>query len=232
VSSGSRAFYFWEHVVATRTFEQWIDGIFDHPIVDPAWYWDIDADTCVEEREINVAYLTLLFTNCDNLLRRFSDDQVGQGFHMIVSSSCSDHSVTITTDRVPWPARQAAIRAIFDVYVKCFSRRCSERLGHLGEPGGPLNWICYMWWDVFAAWIYPAESGRQDEFHEYIAVMERCLTLSHPACLEGALHGLGHCCLNYPELVEPIIDRFLIDQRQWRPELLSYAQRARRGAVQ
>jgi hypothetical protein len=193
----------------------------------------LDADTCVEEAETNVGFMTLLFTNCDSVLRRFNDDQVGQGFNLIVSMSCSEHCYTLVGDRAPWPARRAAIRAIYDIYAKCFARRCVLGLGHLGEPGGPLNWICYMWWDVFGAWIDPEDHERRSsEVKEYIAVMERCLTLSHPACLEGALHGLGHWQLNYPELVEPIIDRFLVDQRQQCPELLSYAQRARRGAVQ
>lgn len=43
--------------MASRTFEQWIDGIFDHPVTEPAWFWDADADQCVEDDKTNVAYL-------------------------------------------------------------------------------------------------------------------------------------------------------------------------------
>jgi hypothetical protein len=88
-----------------------------------------------------------------------------------------------------------------------------------------------MWWDVFPAWGDPDDSSESEERDEYICVMERCLSLSHDACLEGALHGLGHWHLLLPERVEVIVDRFL-ETRVLRPELAEYARRARDGAVQ
>lgn len=62
--------------------------------------------------------------------------------------------------------------------------------------------------------------------------MERCLALTHQACLEGALHGLGHWQSIYPERVGAVVDRFLRERNDLRPELVCYARRARDGAVQ
>ena len=214
--------------MANRTFEQWIDGIFDHPVTEPAWFWDLDADTCVEDDETNADYLARLFTDSDRLLRRFDNGQVGQGLNMIVSNSCSDHAFSIVGGHAPWHARQRAIRSIYDVY----SKRCAQGLGHLDEGDNPLNMICYMWWDVFPAWIDPKDATRASEADGYIGVMERCLSLKHHACLEGALHGLGHWQLYFPEKVEPVIDQFLRERNDLRPELVRYARCARNGAVQ
>jgi hypothetical protein len=220
-------------ILAKRTFEKWIDDIFDHPVNDPAWFWEPDADTCVEEDdETNVDYLARLFTESGRLLERFDDAQVDQGLNMIVSSSCSDHSYSIVSGHASWPARRRAIRSIYDVYEKCFAARCVEGLSHRDDVANPLNCICYMWWDVFPAWGDPKDSSRTEEVDEYIGVMERCLSLPHEACLEGALHGLGHWQLIFPERVEPIVDLFLRERNNLRPELISYARRARDGGVQ
>ena len=216
----------------SRTFEQWINGIFEHPVSKPAWYWDLAADTCVEDDETNVDYLARLFADSDRLLRRFDNAQVNQGLNLIVDCSCSDHSFSIVGGDAPWAARRRAIRAIYDVYAKCFAKRCADTLRNCEAEDNPLNYICFMWWDSFPAWGDPNDPSRSDEADEYLGVMERCLSLTHHACLEGALHGLGHWHLIFPERVEPIIDRFLRERHDLRPELVAYARSAREGAVQ
>jgi hypothetical protein len=219
--------------LAKRTFQQWIDGIFDHSVAKPAWFWNPDADTCVEEDgETNVDYLARLFSGSDHLLRRFDNAQVNQGLNMIVDASCSDHAGSITHGHASWPARQVAIRSIFDVYEKCFAGRCARALSHREHVANPLNYICYMWWDVFPAWSDPKDEPRSSEADEYLGVMERCLSLTHDACLEGTLHGLGHWQSIFPERVERIIDGFLRQRNDLHPELMMYARRARDGAVQ
>jgi hypothetical protein len=223
--------------MANRTFDQWINGIFNHSVAGPddtAWYWSPDADTCEEENEINVVYLTRLFVESDEVLRKFNNAQVNQGLNLIVNGSCSNHSHCMMDENVLWPARRDAIRAIFDVYAKCFALRCDSVLSH-GQYGysvkNTLNTICYMWWDVFPMWGDAAETSRGEEAIECIDVMKRCLSLSHLACIEGALHGLGHWESNFPQLVRPIIDQFLSERNGMPPELLTYAGRAREGAV-
>jgi hypothetical protein len=217
--------------MAKRTFDEWVDGIFDHPVTEPAWYWAVDADTCEEDDATNAEYLTRLFSNSDRALERFDDAQAGQGLWMIASPPCSNHARSITDGHASWPVRRAAIRSIYDLYAKCFGKRCTETLGHL-SPTKPLNSICYMWWDVFPAWSDPKDESRFAEADEYISVMQRCLSLSHSACLEGALHGLGHWQLLFPDRIGDIVDQFLRERTDLRHELMLYARRARIGAVQ
>lgn len=60
--------------------------------------------------------------------------------------------------------------------------------------------------------------------------MERTLAIDHLSCQEGALHGLGHWQLYYPDRVVPIIDAYLASDIT-KPELAQYAQNARRGEI-
>ena len=62
-----------------------------------------------------------------------------------------------------------------------------------------------------------------------LTAMERTLEVDHPACQEGALHGLGHWLNDYPERARAAIDRFL--QTCTLPELRQYALDARTGMI-
>jgi hypothetical protein len=84
---------------------------------------------------------------------------------------------------------------------------------------------------VFPAWGNPDAPSLSEEASEYLGVMERCLSLTHHACLEGALHGLGHWHSIFPERVEQTIAGFLRERNDLRPELVQYARRAHDGAV-
>ncbi len=54
----------------------------------------------------------------------------------------------------------------------------------------------------------------------------------HPACQEGALHGLGHWGEHAPNRAQELIDMFLSENRAARPELVAYARAARGGCIQ
>lgn len=62
-------------------------------------------------------------------------------------------------------------------------------------------------------------------------VMERTLRLESEPCREGALHGLGHWHLEYPERTKAIIDRCLAERPAISPELYAYAWQARAGQI-
>jgi hypothetical protein len=130
------------------------------------------------------------------------------------------------------------------------------------EPPNPLNSICYMWWDLFPTWgsavgaspqsgaptsltagraPHRRRSRHQNDGEEaalhtiddvLLHVMERSLRLGSEACREGALHGLGHWHLTYPEQTAAIIDRWLAEGPSISPELHAYARSARSGCVQ
>jgi hypothetical protein len=57
------------------------------------------------------------------------------------------------------------------------------------------------------------------------------LAISHLACQESALHGLGHWKRAHPERVQAIIDAFLAKERGLPDVLRHYAKQARAGHV-
>jgi hypothetical protein len=88
-----------------------------------------------------------------------------------------------------------------------------------------------MWWDLLPIVGEPDNPARKALDETVLSVMARILTLDNIACQEGALHGLGHWQMFYPEQVQAIIGDFLGTHIALRPELKAYARRAREGCV-
>ncbi|NJL77150.1 MAG: hypothetical protein HC892_21175 [Saprospiraceae bacterium] len=63
------------------------------------------------------------------------------------------------------------------------------------------------------------------------SVMESCLYLDNPSCIESGLHGLGHMAAFNPKIAVPIIDRFLKNAKKLDSQLLNYAKSARTGMI-
>jgi len=62
-------------------------------------------------------------------------------------------------------------------------------------------------------------------------VMEQCLRLSNPACVESGLHGLGHLATFLPNIAVPRIDKFLKGKNKGNESLTAYAKAARTGMI-
>ena len=219
------------------SFEQWVQHIFNHPITDPAWYWDLDADERAGANDAEwtaattVAFLTETFMQAGTVLLSYSDAQVNQGLNYLVSGNCSDWMYDVLDDSVPWLERRQCIHSIYTLFEQCFAKRCSPHLSHLDEPGAnPLNSVCYMWWDSFPAYGQPKNPARREVDAALLRVMQQTLYLDSDACCESALHGLGHWRMYYPK-VTLIIDEFLTHGPKLRDDLAMYALQARRGRV-
>jgi len=213
-------------------YQTWLQQVFDHAVTDPAWHWDSEADIGEPPPSECVVYLTRLFEQPE-ILTPYSDAQVNQGFWYLVSNACSSYMFSLIELGVAWQERQRGIRAIATLFDRLFARRCSDHLSHLDEVGaGPLNSVCYMWWDIFPAAGQPDNPDRKGLDAELLAVMKRILTIDSLACQESALHGLGHWQMGYRGVVEQAIDEFLTRAGKMRQELREYASCARRGYVQ
>lgn len=68
-------------------------------------------------------------------------------------------------------------------------------------------------------------------YHAIASVMESCLYLDNPACVESGLHGLGHLATFQSGIAAPIIDRFLKTAQKQDVRLLNYAKSARTGMI-
>lgn len=210
-------------------FEDWVKWVFDHPVSDPEWYWDENAEEWTASPVITVDYITRLLEEAPILLATYTDAQAAQGLWFLVSGIRCQGVGSICEETVLHSQRERGIRSIHALYESYFAIRCSPHLSHIDEQGAnPLNGVCYMWWDLL-----PQPKGQiASELNpEVLATLERILNLNHDACTESALHGLGHWHLNYPEEATRIIDEFLASNPDIRQELRTYALQARIGRV-
>ena len=215
------------------TFEEWLIYVFDRP-VNPGqeWYWDSDADWWHGSNAQIIQFVTQAFENAETLFKPYSDAQLNQGWWFIASNGCSDYMFALLDPAVPWSARQRCVRSMHNLFEGCFANRCTSHLSHLDEPGaGPLNVVCYMWWDLIPIAAQPNDPDHAGLDREILGVMESTLHLDSVACYESALHGLGHWQHYYPEQVKEIINSFLPRQKRLREELRTYAMSASRGCV-
>ncbi len=216
------------------TFDLWLTYVFDHPVNDvkQAWYWDMDRDWWEEDAADTIRFLTQAFENAAVVLQPYSDAQLNQGLWFLVDNSCSDHMFALLDDSVSWPARQRCIYSIYQLFEQCFAKRCTPHLSHFDESGaGPLNAVCYMWWDIIPIYGKPHDPTRKEMDHDILQVLESTLQLDSLACRESALHGLGHWQHYYPERVGEIIDKFSMMYRELPEKLHAYMLNAYTGYV-
>ena len=237
------------------SFEEWMLHIFDHPAEDTPWYWDLDAEWWNEEADPQVTfdYLTRFYRNAGDLLQEYNDAQCNVGLWYLLDNSCSNYSLTMLHNKTIGDGQRIEyFEAMLTVFADVYAQRCSPHLGHLDEPDANVlnNLSCYMWWDIVP--YAPRSKSLVEKVRETVdnllnpfevtwlskeverAVLDvkrRILSIDHVACQESALHGLGHWHYAYPDEVETIVDDFLKQNPNIRPELKQYAQRARSGNV-
>ncbi|MCX7426064.1 MAG: hypothetical protein NTW96_10650 [Planctomycetia bacterium] len=212
-------------------FEHWVLHVFDHPVTDPQWYFQIDQETWDGEPLTTVQYVTRLFESPERLLKDFSREQLEQGFWYLAGAG-QPFMLALLDECVPWPVRERGLRSIQTLYEKFFAVACTDELGHLCKTAStPVNGACYMWWDLFPSHGNPEDPSRHEEDHAILKVMRSILDIPSEACRESALHGLGHWHLHYPEIVRQIVDEFLETTPEMSPPLWEYALAARMGEV-
>ena len=209
----------------------WIAHVFDHPIAEPAWHWSSDAPRWDGSEADTAAFLAEMGERSGQLLARFTDAQLNQGFWYLLSPSCSSFLFSLVAPEVPLPGRLRALRSFLPLFQQVMAVRCSPHLSHLDEqPASPLNSACYMWWDLIPIHGRPDLPERAAVDAEVLRLLPRLLAIPHDACRESALHGIGHWQIYYPELTS-VVDDFLERAPRLRPELVAYARAAREGAI-
>jgi hypothetical protein len=213
-------------------YPQFLAHVFDRADTPNGWYFDEEYEPFgSEDQELAELVLAVLSRSSTDLVA-FSDSQINHGLSFLFNNSCSDTVHSVKAAAVREETKLRIIAAFSELYSSVFLERCKPVLGHLSQPGGsPVNSICYMLWDVspLSYWEdYPDSEG----YYEALAqVLAGALRLPHIACIESALHGLGHLHCYCPGPVEDILSAYL--QSPCRPDgaLLEYAERARTGYV-
>jgi hypothetical protein len=215
------------------SFEGWLEHAFGHEVRFHAspWYFDPDCDGWAPEPATALAYLTRLFEDPEPALRWFADSQIAQGLTYLLCTSASGDNGWFYATEVPLAQRLRCVDAIGTFFARLFAPRCTPHLSHLSETNaGPLNGVCYMWWDEFPCLALPDDPHHDTLHATALRTMDHILALPSQACQESALHGLGHWQRRH-SAVTGIIDRFIDNNPALDPRLTSYARSARCGCV-
>ncbi len=213
-------------------YSEWLSFVFDRQPTPSGWYFDIeDVDFDVPTSDV-AELVALTFENCGRDLARYDDRQVAEGVNYIVNNSCSNVVYALFDETVGVELRLRAIHAIKTLYRDCFTPRCAPVLGHSSQPGAnPLTYPCYMLWDIFPFSIWNDRKDGRLFYETSIEVMTDALDSPNPACIESALHGLGHFILYWEEAAD-VVQQYLKRKHHVLPGLKSYAERALTGNVQ
>lgn len=223
------------------SFDEWVNYVFDHPILEPQWWFQRAESGYLqlwkedELPEVTLDYMTRLFRDPVFLIERFTRPEIDQGLNFLVSDGCSKHMFVLLNDALPWPARRACFDALISLYEKLMAPVYGNNLEHnrtmnSPEPPDGPNYACYMWWDIIPLRGGMDHLNRRQINHAVLHVFEEVLKLDSEACLESALHGLGHWHAELPEQVRAIVKGFL-ERTDISPELRRYAERAAMGCV-
>lgn len=222
------------------SYEQWVEFVFDHPVLNPQWWWQEPESGYLQEWNESadtartLMFLTKLFEEPQGLISRFTRAQIDQGLNLLVSNACSNHMFALIDAKLPWADRCKCFDAMIPLYTKLMARVYENDLGHTQHaPSDPQRptFACYMWWDVIPLYGDMDHSDRDRINDAVLHVFEQVLKLKAESCLESVLHGLGHWALYIPERTEPIVKRFL-HRTDISPALRRYAELAAVGGVQ
>ncbi|MGY4286180.1 hypothetical protein ACVWXO_005400 [Bradyrhizobium sp. LM2.7] len=134
------------------TFEEWLEHAFGRAVrfQQAPWYFDPGHDWWDPPPAQAIPYLTRLFENPEPALEGFADYQIAQGLTYLVNTMASGDGGWFCSTEVPVKERILSIESIGPFFERLLKPRCTPHLSHLSEVGaGPLNGVCYMWWDVF-----------------------------------------------------------------------------------
>lgn len=210
----------------------WLTDVFGQPVTPNGWYFDLELTVSGIESQKQAEFVACMLENCGDDLARFSDAQVGYGLNYLFNNSCSDAVFALMDDSVPIQLRLRVIAGIKVLYRDCFSQRCVPVLGHLDEVGGSLlNQVCYMFWDVSPLSWWENRLDNQMFYRAVVDVLEEALTLPNPACVESALHGLGHMHECLKDRITSVIAAYQRVNVFVHPALQVYAQQASTGRI-
>ncbi len=224
-------------------YGEFLEAVFGHP-VNAENRRGIDTGPDFEAPDVDIARLfTACLQRAGDDLGYFSDESLGRGLSFLFMTHDADYAFQTISGCNTLERQLQAIDAIACLYRDCLDRRAAPVLGHQNKSRDiadgvsrphSLDTFVYMVWDVtpLDCWIAVKDpvSGRS----ALIEAFGKVLNLANPACVESALHGLGHMHLShatYRPQIEAAIDRFLQSRPAARQELRDYARAARRGYV-
>lgn len=210
-------------------YEAWLDFYFGRFERDESDVWLMDWQFDASPTDLADLFVYTM-ENCGRDLIAFSDRQVAAGLESLLLGNYGNVPRDIIGAGPTDAQRVAVLRSFKRLYEDCFSSRAPPVLGHCSETqGNPLERIVYMLWDVSPFDLMARESD--DRLQALLGVFEATLRNANEACIESALHGLGHLGGRARKKSQSLIDDWLDGLPQVRPALLEYARQARSGSI-
>ena len=125
-----------------HSLTDWIAYVFDHPVTDPAWHWSPDAPIWDDSSERNATFIADAFERSGELLARFTDEQLNQGFWSVWSTTfarrCAMRVITA-------PSNRTARHSDEPPGAETIGRRLQHRYGSATEFHEALNFKAREW---------------------------------------------------------------------------------------
>src|SRR5690348_10070760 len=100
-------------------FSNWLDFIFDHEVDNykPIWYQAPGFyEDLTGKEEQALAFLTKLFTEANQWLLKYADDQVGLGLWYLLDQACSDYARLLEKPEISTELKQTFLLSINELF--------------------------------------------------------------------------------------------------------------------
>lgn len=155
---------------ASSLYQRQLAFVFERPVTEPAWYWQITetADVPFDEAPLTA------FEFIENLLRQpgrdlaaFTDAQTAMGLNYIFNNSCSNLACDFQIAPVTAARKAAALRSLSALFEQVFAERCQPLLSSGAQAmHSKINNICYVFWDEC-----PLSTWMKNPHHEAVMLM-------------------------------------------------------------
>lgn len=208
-------------------YAEWIDFFFARVERDTDDPWALDWDFIATASEIADLFVHTM-QHCGRDLAAFSDKQLAAGLNGLLFGNYGSVPHILIGAGVSDAQKLDVLRSLKRLYSDCLAKRSPPVLGHINETqSNPLEFVTYMLWDVTP--LDSMAKKNADRHDALLDVLGDALRLPNEACVESALHGLGHLRGHEAQVV---IDRWLDGKPSVRPSLIAYARGARTGSIQ
>jgi hypothetical protein len=196
----------WEESGILRCYPQFLDFLFDRPIVDDAKEYDLfrgGIDCFVASNPASaVAHVRTMCRNFLEVSKGYSYEELNQGLWAVFGAaiSCEQYLFDSTVDL---GLRLDCIESMYMPFRDVVAHSTMDKYGS----------FYFMWWDTILHTFWLSQISAQPfsvdtkQIHETMyQTLLKILALDNLACQWSALHGLGH--LNHP-LVRETVQNYL-----------------------
>jgi hypothetical protein len=194
-----------------RSFDEWLEFVFNHPVTDPEWYrlGEFDLGWAGDPNRF-LAFVTQLFQDPDVLLDKYSAEQIDQGFGYLLGLEGLER--WIWEKAIDSTLRTECVMSMVNVFERLFKN-------------ASYSDACYMWWDHLR---YFGKNPDPKVKEAMLKALSQILEIDSQNCQISALHGLGH--IKHSEKSK-VIEEFLNSHPELDEKTKSYAKAAMKGRV-